>query len=94
MWKLLKLFGIYPKDWVQLWTGQGIWKYQGVNTDYSYYHIDWSESRGEFRLRCSGVDPLKHPYYYEANKVLNKLNIDNMSDPQVIRDKKIDELLK
>lgn len=84
---------IKKNDWVQIWNTSGVWKdTHGDTTGRCHYMIDWSESRGKFRLRISGRNPEDHGLYEVALDTLTKLNLAQINDPARIRDEKLKQL--
>ena len=90
MFRFLK----YRNDWVQVWNDDANWHSGNPSetTGRCWYMIDWSESRGKFRLRTSGKLPSQHGYYKVALDKLTKLNLDVLNDISSVRDKKLKSL--
>ena len=54
---------------------------------YSYvvYEILYSKRFSKYKLKCSGIDWVKHPKYPEVIKRLNQLNSEHTSNSKEVR---------
>jgi hypothetical protein len=71
------LFG--KNDWKLVWHEQASWdlvrrnQFGSITEEWkepSYYAIYYSPSRDKYKLRTSGYNPQRHPYYDSAMKAL------------------------
>jgi hypothetical protein len=78
---LQKIFGLKPNDWIIVWVGNDKWDMVDMYGNergfqkHCFYKIEFSKSRNKLRLETSGLDPKKHPFYFEALKKLSELQM-------------------
>ncbi len=68
-----KLFPL--NDWQTVWHKQATWMDEGNPVAYCNYTIQFSESRGKFRLIDEGHLPRDHGYRSKAIEILRELEI-------------------